>query len=232
MSQQIVGLSFLGCRLLSLEEQYRKEKLEADRKFEKLRVDYEAKIECLQKQVDAQSMMSSMYSSYLMTPDRDFDDYGKTFRVFKNKNKIHLFIIGNKGTIFSLSTTIISWKKIKIHLLIIGNKGTIFSLSMTIISWKKIKIPFRLHIFCRLRWTLWGFFKNHPWYMGISASFSHLKLGQFYQIFFFFFFLKNGKMGWVRLIFQWIPVCGRRKKCKSAERRGKSGSPTNSPLYG
>ncbi|XP_055332251.1 kinesin-like protein unc-104 isoform X2 [Paramacrobiotus metropolitanus] len=61
-------------RLMALEEQYRKEKLEADQMFEKQRKDYEARIESLQKQVDAQSMMSSMYSSF-MTPDRDFDDF-------------------------------------------------------------------------------------------------------------------------------------------------------------
>ncbi|OXA56707.1 Kinesin-like protein KIF1A [Folsomia candida] len=50
-------------RLVALEEQFRKEKLEADTAFEQQRKDYEARIDALQKQVEEQSMTMSMYSS-------------------------------------------------------------------------------------------------------------------------------------------------------------------------
>lgn len=50
-------------RLLAMEEQYRKEKEEADQLFEQQRKTYEARIDALQKQVEEQSMLSSMYSS-------------------------------------------------------------------------------------------------------------------------------------------------------------------------
>ncbi|KAL3215406.1 hypothetical protein MRX96_034118 [Rhipicephalus microplus] len=50
-------------KLLALEEQYKKEKEEADQQFEQERKTYEARIECLQRQVEEQSMISSMYSA-------------------------------------------------------------------------------------------------------------------------------------------------------------------------
>ncbi|ESP03560.1 hypothetical protein LOTGIDRAFT_224357 [Lottia gigantea] len=46
-------------RLLNLEEQYRKEKIEADILFEEQRKDYEIRIQSLQEQVERHSMMSS-----------------------------------------------------------------------------------------------------------------------------------------------------------------------------
>ncbi|XP_033229959.1 kinesin-like protein unc-104 isoform X4 [Belonocnema kinseyi] len=58
-------------RLLNLEEQFRKEKEEADQLFEEQRKNYEARIDALQKQVEEQSMTMSMYSSY--TPE-DFNN--------------------------------------------------------------------------------------------------------------------------------------------------------------
>ncbi|XP_032456660.1 kinesin-like protein unc-104 isoform X12 [Nasonia vitripennis] len=58
-------------RLLVLEEQFRKEKEEADQLFEEQRKTYEARIDALQKQVEEQSMTMSMYSSY--TPE-DFNN--------------------------------------------------------------------------------------------------------------------------------------------------------------
>ncbi|XP_053983668.1 kinesin-like protein unc-104 isoform X3 [Hylaeus anthracinus] len=58
-------------RLLVLEEQYRKEKEEADQLFEEQRKSYEARIDALQRQVEEQSMTMSMYSSY--TPE-DFNN--------------------------------------------------------------------------------------------------------------------------------------------------------------
>ncbi|XP_076244212.1 kinesin family member unc-104 isoform X7 [Calliopsis andreniformis] len=58
-------------RLLVLEEQWRKEKEEADQLFEEQRKSYEARIDALQRQVEEQSMTMSMYSSY--TPE-DFNN--------------------------------------------------------------------------------------------------------------------------------------------------------------
>ncbi|CAH1972059.1 unnamed protein product [Acanthoscelides obtectus] len=58
-------------KLMGLEEQYRKEKEEADQLFEEQRKNYEARIDALQKQVEEQSMTMSMYSSY--TPE-DFNN--------------------------------------------------------------------------------------------------------------------------------------------------------------
>ncbi|XP_058794339.1 kinesin-like protein unc-104 [Phymastichus coffea] len=58
-------------RLYVLEEQFRKEKEEADQLFEEQRKNYEARIDALQKQVEEQSMTMSMYSSY--TPE-DFNN--------------------------------------------------------------------------------------------------------------------------------------------------------------
>uniref|UniRef100_A0A8D9ETD0 Kinesin-like protein unc-104 n=1 Tax=Cacopsylla melanoneura TaxID=428564 RepID=A0A8D9ETD0_9HEMI len=57
-------------RLRDLEEQYKREKNEADEAFEQQRKTYEARIDALQKQVEEQSMTMSLYSSY--TPD-DFN---------------------------------------------------------------------------------------------------------------------------------------------------------------
>ncbi|KAG1667381.1 Kinesin-like protein unc-104 [Nymphon striatum] len=54
-------------KLLAMEEQYKKEKEEADQLFEEQRKSYEARIESLEKQVEEQSMLSSMYSSF--TPE-------------------------------------------------------------------------------------------------------------------------------------------------------------------
>ncbi|XP_037953278.1 kinesin-like protein unc-104 isoform X4 [Teleopsis dalmanni] len=51
-------------RLDVLEEQYKREKLQADQEFEEQRKSYEARIDALQKQVEEQSMTMSMYSSY------------------------------------------------------------------------------------------------------------------------------------------------------------------------
>nr|CAD7588872.1 unnamed protein product [Timema genevievae] len=58
-------------RLLVLEEQFRKEKEEADQLFAEQRKNYEARIDALQKQVEEQSMTMSMYSPY--TPE-DFNN--------------------------------------------------------------------------------------------------------------------------------------------------------------
>ncbi|XP_074605037.1 kinesin family member unc-104 isoform X3 [Brevipalpus obovatus] len=61
-------------KLLALEEQFRKEKEEADMLFEEQRKNYEAKIESLQRQVDEQSMtISSLYVSTVnpASPDED-----------------------------------------------------------------------------------------------------------------------------------------------------------------
>lgn len=63
-------------RLLNLEEQFRKEKEEADMAFEEQRKTYEARIDALQKQVEEQSMTMSMYSSY--TPE-DFNNEDDIF---------------------------------------------------------------------------------------------------------------------------------------------------------
>lgn len=51
-------------RLFALEEQFRREKQQADQEFEEQRKSYEARIDALQKQVEEQSMTMSMYSSY------------------------------------------------------------------------------------------------------------------------------------------------------------------------
>ncbi|XP_031637254.1 kinesin-like protein unc-104, partial [Contarinia nasturtii] len=51
-------------RLMALEEQFKREKLQADQEFEEQRKTYEARIDALQKQVEEQSMTMSMYSSY------------------------------------------------------------------------------------------------------------------------------------------------------------------------
>ncbi|GIY22170.1 hypothetical protein CDAR_562212 [Caerostris darwini] len=50
-------------KLVALEEQYKKSKEEADQLFQQEKKIFEAKIESLQRQVEEQSLMSSMYSS-------------------------------------------------------------------------------------------------------------------------------------------------------------------------
>lgn len=70
-------------RLVALEEQYKREKKQADQEFEEQRKTYEARIDALQKQVEEQSMTMSMYSSY--TPE-DFhpeeDIFGRLFESY------------------------------------------------------------------------------------------------------------------------------------------------------
>ncbi|XP_076451749.1 kinesin-like protein unc-104 isoform X4 [Babylonia areolata] len=56
-------------RLMNLEEQYRKEKEEADLLFEQQRQDYESRIQCLQEQVERHSMISSVATNHF------FDDF-------------------------------------------------------------------------------------------------------------------------------------------------------------
>lgn len=82
-------------RLLVLEEQFRKEKEEADQLFEEQRKNYEARIDALQKQVEEQSMTMSMYSSY--TPE-DFnnieeDIFGEKFDHNLNCYSIIVFFL-------------------------------------------------------------------------------------------------------------------------------------------
>ncbi|OQR71052.1 kinesin protein-like, partial [Tropilaelaps mercedesae] len=54
-------------KLVAIEEQYKREKEEADQHFAEERKNYEAKIESLQRQVEEVSMMSSMASSYALS---------------------------------------------------------------------------------------------------------------------------------------------------------------------
>ncbi|KAL5014912.1 hypothetical protein ScPMuIL_009182 [Solemya velum] len=56
-------------RLVSLEEQYRKEKEEADLLFEQQRKDYEFRIQSLQEQVERHSLISSMYTTDDLTSE-------------------------------------------------------------------------------------------------------------------------------------------------------------------
>lgn len=61
-------------RLDALEDQFKKEKKQADQHFEEQRKNYEARIDALQKQVEEQTMTMSMYSSYSpedFNPDED-----------------------------------------------------------------------------------------------------------------------------------------------------------------
>lgn len=68
-------------RLVVLEEQYKREKLQADQEFEEQRKSYEARIDALQKQVEEQSMTMSMYSSY--SPE----DFHPEEDIFGEQNK-------------------------------------------------------------------------------------------------------------------------------------------------
>ncbi|KAL1498183.1 hypothetical protein ABEB36_009020 [Hypothenemus hampei] len=63
-------------KLVTLEEQYRKEKEAADQAFDEQRKNYEARIDALQKQVEEQIMTMSTYSSY--TPE-DFSNENDIF---------------------------------------------------------------------------------------------------------------------------------------------------------
>ncbi|CAG9774040.1 unnamed protein product [Ceutorhynchus assimilis] len=65
-------------KLVTLEEQYRKEKELADQAFNEQRKNYEARIDALQKQVEEQIMTMSTYSSY--TPE----DYSNDNDIFVN----------------------------------------------------------------------------------------------------------------------------------------------------
>lgn len=70
-------------RLVALEEQFKREKLQADQEFEEQRKSYEARIDALQKQVEEQSMTMSMYSSY--SPEdfhQEEDIFGKFLLLF------------------------------------------------------------------------------------------------------------------------------------------------------
>ncbi|XP_076472473.1 kinesin-like protein unc-104 [Babylonia areolata] len=58
-------------RLVTLEEQYRKEKEEADLLFEQQRQDYENRIQSLQEQVERNSMMSSVVTSQFFDIDEE-----------------------------------------------------------------------------------------------------------------------------------------------------------------
>ncbi|KAL8609995.1 Kinesin-like protein kif1a [Nucella lapillus] len=61
-------------RLVTLEEQYRKEKEEADLMFEQQRQDYESRIQCLQEQVERNSMISSVATSQFFDVDEDEEE--------------------------------------------------------------------------------------------------------------------------------------------------------------
>lgn len=66
-------------KLLQLEEQYRREKAEADLTFEVAKKNYEQTIERLQKQVDEQSMtMSQMFSSMHQSQHRYHGEYNSS----------------------------------------------------------------------------------------------------------------------------------------------------------
>lgn len=73
-------------RLVALEEQFKREKLQADQEFEEQRKSYEARIDALQKQVEEQSMTMSMYSSY--SPEdfhQEEDIFGKSLLLYCNR---------------------------------------------------------------------------------------------------------------------------------------------------
>ena len=65
-------------RLVALEEQYRKEKEEADLLFEQQRQDYEIRIKNLQEEVERHSMMSSVVTvSDLVSEEEAMFNQGK-----------------------------------------------------------------------------------------------------------------------------------------------------------
>ncbi|XP_044758313.1 kinesin-like protein unc-104 isoform X2 [Coccinella septempunctata] len=92
-------------RLMTLEEQYKKEKETADQLFEEQRKNYEARIDALQKQVEEQSMTMSMYSSY--TPE----DFNTEDDIFVNP----LFDTECNWTEKDYEIAAYSWRKWKHH---------------------------------------------------------------------------------------------------------------------
>nr|XP_054768469.1 kinesin-like protein KIF1B [Lytechinus pictus] len=60
-------------RLLAMEMQYKKEKEEADQLLEQQRLDYESKLQALQKQMETQSLLSGSVSGDLSCEDDDDD---------------------------------------------------------------------------------------------------------------------------------------------------------------
>ncbi|XP_028968277.1 kinesin-like protein unc-104 [Galendromus occidentalis] len=92
-------------KVVAIEEQYKREKEEADQHFAEERKNYEAKIESLQRQVEEVSMMSSMTSSYALSaflepseetlPEEEFEPLDeaqlKIARIAFDKWKIHRF---------------------------------------------------------------------------------------------------------------------------------------------
>ncbi|CAG5136554.1 unnamed protein product, partial [Candidula unifasciata] len=61
-------------RLMLLEEQYRKEKEEADLLFEQQRQDYENRIQCLQEQVERHSMISSIATTGIFEEEEEEEE--------------------------------------------------------------------------------------------------------------------------------------------------------------
>ncbi|CAG9832571.1 unnamed protein product [Diabrotica balteata] len=92
-------------KLVTLEEQYRKEKETADQLFEEQRKNYEARIDALQKQVEEQSMTMSMYSSY--TPE----DFNNEDDIFVNP----LFDAECNWTEKEFELAALAWRKWKHH---------------------------------------------------------------------------------------------------------------------
>ncbi|CAG9857792.1 unnamed protein product [Phyllotreta striolata] len=92
-------------KLVTLEEQYRKEKETADQLFEEQRKNYEARIDALQKQVEEQSMTMSMYSSY--TPE----DFNNDDDIFVNP----LFDAECNWTEKEFELAALAWRKWKHH---------------------------------------------------------------------------------------------------------------------
>ncbi|XP_064643159.1 kinesin-like protein unc-104 isoform X6 [Lineus longissimus] len=70
-------------RLVQIEEQYRKEKEEADQLFELQRKEYESKIISLQEQVERVSMMSSCTAEDLLSDDEAFEECKWTEREYQ-----------------------------------------------------------------------------------------------------------------------------------------------------
>lgn len=71
-------------RLDALEDQFKREKKQADQHFEEQRKNYEARIDALQKQVEEQSMTMSMYSSYSPEDYHPDEDIFGTFEIKLN----------------------------------------------------------------------------------------------------------------------------------------------------
>ncbi|KAK3720237.1 hypothetical protein RRG08_007860 [Elysia crispata] len=67
-------------RLVLLEDQYRKEKEEADQLFEQQRQDYENRIQCLQEQVERHSMISSVATTHMFDEEEEEEEVNWTDR--------------------------------------------------------------------------------------------------------------------------------------------------------